>query len=851
MNKTAALRIAPGADGVSIWSSELFGDAEPARLRDFLSRAFSVHEVERVELRRAKASGRICFRNVENPANVWRKLSQALRTVVEVESTDTLAKSAGVDTGLLYLDGPEAKHVRVTRIGDALTTWRLRHQGTNTLALYHPLLRSHRDVAFRLEEELAAILGVEDFRANPLTGRVSVRFDRAKLTPGRLARELEKAWPRLLDGLDGPPSNTRFAAAVGVLGLGFTGQYVVPAVRPIAVLGAALYSSPNVVNAAKDLRHGQVGLSALYSTGLAFMLISGMPFTSGVMSTLMQLWPHLTRRKLVRSQRRLFAGPRRRPTWARLAEVDGTGGEVHIDDLDKDDVIVVQSGEIIPVDGVVEDGYAAVLDRAAFGQAASEDRARGDTVTAGGLVHDGSLKIRVQRTGRETSASYLDSLLPHALINGLPSSQEAERVANRNAKPALALAAASLFATRTLQVSQAVIRPDYATGPRLSAQLSALQGVGDGLLRGLVFRNPAALDRLSEVDTYVFDDSAGLDRQSLQVVEVLAVEGVSVELIAQYARAAQWSPRAEQQRALTAYTAAGSVRPNATAVSRRAGVARFRDHLGSQVEVAAPWYLAAAGISIPKRLLAAAQTGAAGATKASRTKSRTRRTDRPVAPVSDEPVVPPLWVLREGAVLGVVKFARSGEAEGSQVVAALRAQNPRAQFVYVSRQPEAAALELGSRLDFQRSFGGLTPAAKLDLLRGLSGKVLWVGDGSRPEARELVAASAVSVSVGSIADVRDDAADILLLQRGLAGLSDVIEVGLRHGRRLADDYRAVYTVNLLGLLGAFLARFTSLQAGLLSHAGAALIYARHARGLDKLAAKAETRRTALLQLTAG
>ncbi|MEY4511340.1 MAG: hypothetical protein RLZZ450_3462, partial [Pseudomonadota bacterium] len=606
MTKSSALRITPGADGVSIWSAELFGDVEPARLRDFLARAFSVQEVDRVELRRTKASGRICYRNAANPAQIWRKLSEALRAV-DAPSTSTKREGqpTTVDAGLLYLEGPRVKHVRVTRIGDALTTWRLRHESANTLALWHPLLRSHRDVAFRLEEELAAILGVEDFRANTLTGRVVVRYDRTALTPGRLARELEKAWPRLVDGLDGPPSKKRFVAAVGLLGLGFTGQYLVPAVRPIAVAGAALYSSPNVVNAAKDLRHGEVGLSALYSTGLAFMLIGGMPFTSTVMATLMQLWPHLGRRKLVRSQRRLFAGPRRRPTWARLAGVDGQGGEVHIDDLDKDDVIVVQSGEIIPVDGVVEDGYATVLDRAAFGEAASEDKARGDAVTAGGLVRDGTLKIRVERSGRETSASYLDSLLPHAAIAGLPSAHEVERIANRNAKPALALAAVSLLATRTLQVSQAIIRPDYATGPRLSAQLSALQGVGEGLLRGVVFRNPAALDRLAEVDTYVFDDSAGLQQRSLEVAHVHAVEGVSVELVAQYARAAQWTPRAEQLRALTAYSAAGSVLPNATPVRRRAGVARFRDHLGSQIEVAAPWYLAAAGISIPRRLLTA------------------------------------------------------------------------------------------------------------------------------------------------------------------------------------------------------------------------------------------------------
>ena len=45
------------------------------------------------------------------------------------------------------------------------------------------------------------------------------------------------------------------------------------------------------------------------------------------------------------------------------------------------------------------------------------------------------------------------------------------------------MAAASLLVTRTPQISQAIIRPDYATGPRLSAQLAALEGLAEGLFK--------------------------------------------------------------------------------------------------------------------------------------------------------------------------------------------------------------------------------------------------------------------------------------------------------------------------------------------------------------------------------
>jgi hypothetical protein len=55
-------------------------------------------------------------------------------------------------------------------------------------------------------------------------------------------------------------------------------------------------------------------------------------------------------------------------------------------------------------------------------------------------------------------------------VDFLPSTVQVERIANRNAAPAVALAAFSLATTRILRQSQAIIHPDYLTAPRLSAQ---------------------------------------------------------------------------------------------------------------------------------------------------------------------------------------------------------------------------------------------------------------------------------------------------------------------------------------------------------------------------------------------
>jgi cation transport ATPase len=875
MNESPPLRVALGADGVSIWSREIFGSNEPSRVRDFLARAFAVSEVEAVELRRTKGFGRIRYSATGNPALVWKKLSRVLRspgnstsyeapadpaprgglengaafngavagaltngalTNGALELTRATRTGAGaapaVDAGLLYLDGRSERAVRVSRIGDVLSTWHVRHRSESSLGLRHPLLLNRRDVVFRLEEELSAIVGVKHYRVSALTASVSLRFDQHATTVERIARELEQAWPRLLEGLDGPPSQKRLVAAAGLAGLAYTGQYLVPALRPIAVAGMTLYSLPNVVNAGRQLTRGQVGISALYTTGVAFMLISGMPFTASVMAVLMQSWPHLARRKIVQSQRRLFAAQRRRPAWARLVHGDGVELEAHVDGLRPGDVIVVRSGEVVPVDGVVESGSAAVLADAPFLGDHVEDRSPGDAVAAGAVVRDGSLSIRVQRAGAETAASHVASLLPHATFAALPSSLEAERIADRNARPVLGLSLLSLALTRNLQVSQALIRPDYATAPRLSAQLSALQGIAQAFELGAVLRNPAALDRLAAARVYVIDDTAGIDQQGVEVATVDVIEGVSAQLVVAYAAAAQRRSGSEQSHALGAFASKRRpVFPNGDSVHHYAGVTRCR-HGGHDIEVATESYLRALGVDVPQGF-------------------QTQIASRPEAPsngvtAARERSLRPLWVLRDGRVIGGVSFARRGELVGRRALAALQAQSSKARLVYVSSRGHAEAQALARTLGIDSFHAGLRPADKAALIRGLGRDTLWLGDGSAPDAREALLASSVSVSVAALsARFRDDAADVLLPHRGLAVLPNLIEVSRAHERRRVKDYRVVYGANLLSVLGAFVANFTALQSGLLSNVGTGLVYARHARALDRLASAAEAKHARL------
>ena len=65
---SSRVRIAREHDGVAIWNHELFTDSAAQRLRDFLSRVFSLQEISAVEINRKAGVGRVKYGLADAPA---------------------------------------------------------------------------------------------------------------------------------------------------------------------------------------------------------------------------------------------------------------------------------------------------------------------------------------------------------------------------------------------------------------------------------------------------------------------------------------------------------------------------------------------------------------------------------------------------------------------------------------------------------------------------------------------------------------------------------------------------------------------------------------------------------------
>ncbi len=798
-------------DQLILQNDALFGGETSAATRRLLELAFSLPEVKSATIRGERGLVTFIVSSNAIPGQIWQRLGALLRQKQVPEP------SREIRADRLPLQPPApGLPVRISRFGQTLTTFRVRALASERIRIAHPLLRD-RDIKSRVLESLGSVRGVVSVRSIRLWGSVIIVYDPQLISPEQLLRFLDDSWAGLLVGPPSPPLPRKLAVAGSLLALSFTAQFFRLALLPWATAAVALYNLPNVIAAIRDLRRRRIGLPAMYTLGFSFLLYFRLPFASSLFSTVTQTWPALSNHLAISSENRLFAPQRRRQIWARLSE--GQAGEVEIDiaALRPGMIITARKGDYIPADGAVVEGLASVHESFLTGGRGGADKLPGDPVYAGAFVGDGNISIRITHAGHATAGAALARLLPRRAISNLPSTQDVDRAGHRNAKPALLAALIMLAVTRTPRYSQVIIRPDYLSAPRLSAHLSALAAVAEALSGGALIRNPAALDRLLAADIIVLDDGVNFVKRRVQVSEILSQDRTAGNETLRFVAAALAGGDDPRTGALKREAKRRRiVIPQGSDYRRQAGTILFRDETGSEIRVMAPASALKRGLYAPNAAFAAQLKAEAA------------------LPQTD-PATRSFVVSRARNILGLVRFARNGPLETTDAVAALRLEFPNTRFVYLSSAPQVEAEARAEELGLDAVFGGLTANAKTEVMRSLSARAVWIGDGTDPSTAPTRAAAAVSVSIAGLEKLADDFADILLLGGDLRALSPARLAAKRRFGQLKADYRTVYLANLAAVAGGFVAGFGSLQAGFTSNLGTAAVFLARWRALNNLA----------------
>lgn len=206
-------------------------------------------------------------------------------------------------------------------------------------------------------------------------------------------------------------------------------------------------------------------------------------------------------------------------------ERDGTESETPVADIRPGDVVVVRPGGKIPVDGVVLAGRATVDQASITGESMPVDVAEGDRVFAATIATGGSLRVRVERVGDDSTFGRVIRMVEEAELHRADMQRLADRVAGWYLPVVIALAVITYAVSRSLSSVVAVLVVVCACSFALATPIAILASVGAAARKGLLIKGGKYLEALAMADVVLIDKTGTLTVGRPVVTDVIPVNG--------------------------------------------------------------------------------------------------------------------------------------------------------------------------------------------------------------------------------------------------------------------------------------------------------------------------------------
>ncbi|MEX5299953.1 copper-translocating P-type ATPase [Kocuria sp. CPCC 205292] len=452
--------------------------------------------------------------------------------------------------------------------------------------------------------------------------------------------------------------------------------------------------------------------------------------------------------------------------------VDGDTVTVPVSGLAVGDVALVRSGARVPADGTITGGAAEFDESMITGESQAVPRGPGDTVVAGTVATDNTVRVRVEAVGADTALAGIQRMVAAAQ----ESSSRAQALADRAAAWLFwfALTAGVLTAVAwTLlgspddavirAVTVLVIACPHALG--LAIPLVIAISTERAARSGVLIKNRMALERMRTIDVVLFDKTGTLTEGAHAVTGTAPVPGVSEGELLAWAAAAESDSEHPVARAIV--TAAGA-HPEASRLGLRGtgftaatgrGVTAVVE--GTEVVVGGPNMLRERGLSTPAAIDATTlewvERGAGV-----------------------------LHVLREGQVIGALALEDRVRPESRAAVAALQERGVKVALITGDARQVAEAV--GADLGIDEVFAEVLPQdkdSKVTELQSRGMTVAMVGDGVN-DAPALARAE-VGIAIGAGTDVAMESAGVVLAGNDPRAVLSMIDLSRASYRKMVQN----------------------------------------------------------------
>ncbi len=214
----------------------------------------------------------------------------------------------------------------------------------------------------------------------------------------------------------------------------------------------------------------------------------------------------------------------------RLME-DGSFEEIDVDDVDVGDTLLVRTGARVPVDGVVLSGDGNINEASITGESLPVSKEIGSNVFAGTILDNGTLQIKADKVGEDTTFGKIIELVEEAQ----DSKSEAERFIDQFSKwytpSVLALSLIVWLFSRNIELAITILVLGCPGALVIGVPVSNVAGIGNGARHGVLLKGSEVISDFSNLDTMIFDKTGTLTVGNPAVSETIYYGDLSDEIL--------------------------------------------------------------------------------------------------------------------------------------------------------------------------------------------------------------------------------------------------------------------------------------------------------------------------------
>lgn len=285
------------------------------------------------------------------------------------------------------------------------------------------------------------------------------------------------------------------------------------------IIASILGVAPIAIQAYQALKVKVVSIDVLVTIAVIGAVLIQNYEESAIVTFLFLFGSYLEQRTLNKTRSAIKELTELAPESALKKMENGEFEEVDVNDVDEGDILLVKTGAKVPVDGTVLTGEGHINEASITGESLPVSKKVDSEVFAGSILENGTIQIRADRVGEDTTFGRIIELVEEAQ----DSKSEAERFIDRFSKyytPAvLVLGFIVWFFSKDIELAITILVLGCPGALVIGVPVSNVAGIGNGARNGVLLKGSEVINDFSRVDTIVFDKTGTLTVGNPEVAE--------------------------------------------------------------------------------------------------------------------------------------------------------------------------------------------------------------------------------------------------------------------------------------------------------------------------------------------